>query len=109
MADVRVEDLSKHVGETVTLRGWLYHRRSSGKLHFLEVRDGSGIVQCVVFKGNVSPETFAAADHIAQESSVEVVGSVKKHAKLEGQFEIDVKDVRVLAAPSQEYPIGPKE
>ena len=69
MSEVRVEDLAKHVGETVTLRGWLYNRRSSGKLHFLEVRDGTGIVQCVVFKGNVSPEAFAQADHIAQESS----------------------------------------
>ncbi|HTQ45923.1 MAG TPA: asparagine--tRNA ligase [Polyangiaceae bacterium] len=109
MTAVRIEDLAKFVGETVTLHGWLYNKRSSGKLHFLEVRDGTGIVQCVVFKGNVSPETFAAADRIAQESSLEVVGSVKKHAKIEGQFEIDVKDVRVLAAPAREYPIGPKE
>jgi asparaginyl-tRNA synthetase len=109
MSEVHIADLSKHVGETVTLHGWLYNKRSSGKLHFLEVRDGSGIVQCVVFKGNVTPEVFAAADHIAQESSVEVVGSVKKHGKLEGQYELDVKDVKVLAATTQEYPIGPKE
>jgi asparaginyl-tRNA synthetase len=109
MSDLRIEDLSKHVGETVTLQGWLYNRRSSGKLHFLEVRDGSGIVQCVVFKGNVSPETFQQADHILQESSVEVVGTVKEHGKIKGQYEIDVKDVKVLAATSQEYPIGPKE
>jgi asparaginyl-tRNA synthetase len=109
MTAVRVEDLSKHVGETVTLHGWLYNKRSSGKLHFLEVRDGTGIVQCVVFKGNVTPEMFAAADHITQESSVEVVGSVKKHGKIEGAFEIDVKEVRTLAPTTQEYPIGPKE
>jgi asparaginyl-tRNA synthetase len=109
MGAVRIEDLRKHLGETVTLQGWLYHRRSSGKLHFLEVRDGTGIVQCVVFKGNVSPETFQQADHILQESSVEVVGNVKSHGKLEGQFELDVKDLKVLGAPSQEYPIGPKE
>ncbi len=56
MGEVRIADLSGHVGETVTLRGWLYNKRSSGKLHFLEVRDGTGIVQCVVFKGNVTPE-----------------------------------------------------
>ncbi len=109
MTAVRIEDLGKHVGETVTLHGWLYNKRSSGKLHFLEVRDGTGIVQCVVFKGNVTPETFAAADHTAQEASLEIVGAVKKHQKIEGQFEIDVKDVRVLAAPAREYPIGPKE
>ena len=109
MTAPRIEDLSKHVGETVTLRGWLYNRRSSGKLHFLEVRDGSGIVQCVVFKGNVSPETFQQADHILQESSVEVVGTVKEHGKIKGQYELDVKDLRVLAPTSQEYPISPKE
>ena len=61
MTDVRVDELAKHVGETVTVRGWLYHRRSSGKLHFLEVRDGSGIVQCVVAKQNVTPDAFAQA------------------------------------------------
>ena len=105
----RVEDLTKHVGETVTIRGWLYHRRSSGKLHFLEVRDGTGIVQCVVFKGNVPPEMFAQADHIPQESSVEVVGTVKEHGKIKGQYEIDVTGVEVLAAATQEYPISPKE
>ena len=109
MSTVRIEDLRKHVGETVTLQGWLYHRRSSGKLHFLEVRDGSGIVQCVVFKGNVTPETFTMADHIQQEASVEVVGAVKEHGKIQGQYELDVKELRLLAAPSQEYPIGPKE
>ena len=109
MTAPRIEDLGKHVGETVTLRGWLYNRRSSGKLHFLELRDGSGIVQCVVFKGNVSPETFQQADHILQESSVEVVGTVKEHGKIKGQYELDVKDLKVLAPTSQEYPISPKE
>jgi asparaginyl-tRNA synthetase len=109
MSEPHIEDLSKHVGETVTLRGWLYNRRSSGKLHFLEVRDGTGIVQCVVFKGNVSPETFQQADHILQESSVEVVGTVKEHGKIKGQYELDVKDLRVLAATAREYPISPKE
>ena len=92
MSDTRIEDLSRHVGETVTLRGWLYNKRSSGKLHFLEVRDGTGIVQCVVFKGAVSPELFASADRIAQESSLEVVGKVKPHGKLAGQFELDVTE-----------------
>jgi asparaginyl-tRNA synthetase len=109
MSATRIDELGKHVGETVTLDGWLYNKRSSGKLHFLEVRDGTGLVQAVVFKGNVSPETFALADHIQQETSIEVTGAVKKHAKIEGQYELDVKDVRVLAAPAREYPIGPKE
>ncbi|MGH7296048.1 MAG: asparagine--tRNA ligase, partial [Polyangiaceae bacterium] len=109
MSGTRIDQLGQHVGETVTLDGWLYNKRSSGKLHFLEVRDGTGIVQCVLFKGNVSPETFQLADHIQQETSIEVTGAVKKHAKIEGQYEVDVKDVRVLAPTAQEYPIGPKE
>ena len=93
MDEVRVEDLGKHVGETVTVRGWLYHRRSSGKLHFLEVRDGTGTVQCVVFKGNVPAEAFMLADHIQQESSLEVAGTVKPHGRTPGLYEIDVKEV----------------
>jgi asparaginyl-tRNA synthetase len=109
MDHVSIEQLSKHVGAAVTVRGWLYHRRSSGKLHFLEVRDGTGTVQCVVFKGNVTPETFVLADHIQQESSLEVMGTVKEHARVPGLYEIDATDVKVLAPVSQEYPIGPKE
>jgi asparaginyl-tRNA synthetase len=106
---VAVADLAKHVGESVTLQGWLYNKRSSKKLHFLEVRDGSGIVQCVVFNGNVSPELFALTDKVQQETSLEVTGTVKEHGKLAGQFEIDVADVKVVTAVSREYPISPKE
>ncbi|MBX3206682.1 MAG: asparagine--tRNA ligase [Labilithrix sp.] len=106
---VSIAKLADHVGETVTVRGWLYNKRSSGKLHFLEVRDGSGIVQAVVFKGNVSPELFAAADRIQQESSIEVDGLVKEHGKLKGTYELDAKDVRLVAATAREYPISPKE
>jgi asparaginyl-tRNA synthetase len=109
MSQVRVEELSKHVGETVTVRGWLYHRRSSGKLHFLELRDGTGTVQCVIFKGNVSPDTFVLADHIQQESSLEVVGTVKEHGRAPGQYEIDATGVTLITPVTREYPIGPKE
>ena len=106
---VSIAKLADHVGEEVTLQGWLYNKRSSGKLHFLEVRDGSGIVQAVVFKGDVSPELFAAADHLQQEASLSLVGTVKEHGKIKGQYEVQVKDVKVLGAPSREYPISPKE
>jgi asparaginyl-tRNA synthetase len=108
-AHVTIADLSKHVGESVTLQGWLYNKRTSKKLHFLEVRDGSGIVQCVVFNGNVSPELFALTDKIQQETSLEVTGTVKEHGKIAGQFELDVTDVKVVSAVSREYPISPKE
>jgi asparaginyl-tRNA synthetase len=106
---VSIAKLANHVGETVKVRGWLYNKRSSGKLHFLEVRDGSGIVQAVVFKGNVSPELFTAADHIQQESSLEVEGLVKEHGKIKGTYELDATDVKVVAPVAREYPISPKE
>jgi asparaginyl-tRNA synthetase len=106
---VSIAKLADHVGQTVNVRGWLYNKRSSGKLHFLEVRDGSGIVQAVVFKGNVSPEIFEAADHIQQESSIVVEGTVKEHGKIKGTYEIDAKDVKVVAKTASEYPISPKE
>ncbi|HVH41301.1 MAG TPA: asparagine--tRNA ligase [Labilithrix sp.] len=106
---VSISKLADHVGNTVTVRGWLYNKRSSGKLHFLEVRDGTGIVQAVVFKGSVSPELFAAADHIQQESSIEVEGLVKEHGKIKGTYELDAKDVKVVTPTAREYPISPKE
>ena len=109
MEHVWISDLGKHVGQDVEVRGWRDHLRSSGKLHFLELRDGTGVVQCVVFKGNVSPELFANAGTIAQEASVAVVGTVSENPKQKGVYEIQAKDVRLLAAPTREYPIGPKE
>jgi asparaginyl-tRNA synthetase len=106
---VPISHLASHVGEEVTLRGWLYNKRSSGKLHFLEVRDGTGICQCVVFKGNVSPELFAQADKVTQETSIEVTGLAKEHGKIKGTYELDVKELTVLAPTAREYPISPKE
>lgn len=109
-ADVAtVSHLKNLVGKTVTLRGWLYNKRSSGKLHFLEVRDGTGICQCVVFKGNVSSDEFALAGHLSQETSLEVTGTVKPHGKIERECELEVSRVAVVAAPAREYPITPKE
>src|SRR5688572_14809610 len=106
---VSISKLADHVGQDVAVKGWLYNKRSSGKLHFLEVRDGTGIVQAVVFKGDVTPELFAAADHIQQESSLEVTGLVKEHGKIKGTYELQAKDVKVIGAPAKEYPISPKE
>ncbi|GAB4198048.1 MAG: asparagine--tRNA ligase [Sandaracinaceae bacterium] len=106
---VHIEELGGHVGERVTVEGWLYNKRSSGKLHFLEVRDGSGICQCVVFKGDVSADLFSRADHLAQETCLRVTGVVREHAKLKGTFEIGVAELEVLATPVREFPISPKE
>ncbi len=106
---VYVADIAQHEGREVTLHGWLHNRRSSGKLHFLELRDGTGAIQCVVFKGNVSPELFREADHLPQETSLAVSGAVKKDPRSPIGYEIDVKDLRVFARPAREFPIGHKE
>lgn len=106
--DVYIKDLKDHVGETVTLKGWLYNKRTSGKLAFLIMRDGSGMAQCVVFKGNVSEEEFELAKSLSQESSFEITGSVKEEPRSVGGYEMDVQTVKLITA-SGEYPITPKE
>ncbi|MCC6765551.1 MAG: asparagine--tRNA ligase [Deltaproteobacteria bacterium] len=105
---VWVEDVHRHVDGEVTLRGWLYGRRSSGKLHFLQVRDGSGTIQCVVFVKDVPTDVFERAGHVPQESSLEVTGTVRADARSPLGFELAVKDVRVLQE-AHDYPITPKE
>ena len=105
---VCVADVGRHVGREVTLKGWLYNKRSKGKLHFLLVRDGTGIIQAVVSKADVSPEAFAAADELTQESSLIVDGTVREDPRAPGGYELSVSDVR----PQQvaiDYPITPKE
>ncbi|MEJ5350891.1 MAG: asparagine--tRNA ligase [Melioribacteraceae bacterium] len=105
---VYIKDLSKHVGEEVTLKGWLYNKRSSGKIKFLILRDGSGYTQCVVVKNNVSDEVFEIADKITQESSFEVKGKVRAESRAIGGYELDVTDLKLISL-SQDYPITPKE
>ena len=106
---VYIADIARQEGKEVTLHGWLHNRRSSGKLHFIQVRDGTGTIQCVVFKGNVTPEVFHEADHLPQETSLAVTGSVKKDPRSPLGYELDVKDLRVVARPAREYPLGHKE
>jgi len=105
---VYVADLAKHVGEEVLIKGWIYNKRSSGKLHFLEVRDGTGIANCVVYIKDVPPEVFALADKLPQETSLVVRGEVRKHPKKE-EFEVGVKELHVVNQPVAEYPITPKD
>jgi asparaginyl-tRNA synthetase len=106
---VYVSDIAAHEGKEVTLHGWLHARRSSGKLHFLQLRDGTATIQCVVFKGNVTPEVFREADHLPQETSLSVTGTVKKDARSPLGFELDVRDLRVVTRPAREFPLGHKE
>ncbi|MGH7917719.1 MAG: OB-fold nucleic acid binding domain-containing protein, partial [Candidatus Binataceae bacterium] len=103
MAWAYIEDLGRHVGEEVTLRGWLYNRRSSGKIHFLLLRDGTGLCQCVASRADLGEESFAAADHLGQESSLEVTGVVREDKRAPGGYELTVKRLKVYA-PATEYP-----
>ena len=108
---VRIEQLSEYIGQEVTLQGWLYRRTGKGKLQFLQVRDGTGICQAVVFKGNVSEEDFAAGKTLTQESSMRVTGLVKAEERapgVPGGYELDVHSLEV-AQIADEYPISPKE
>ena len=108
MNRVYIEDIGKYDEQEVTLQGWLYNKRSSGKLHFLMVRDGTGILQCVVFQKDVSAEQFATADHITQESSLLVTGIVRADARAPLGYELGVRSIAVVHQAS-EYPITPKE
>lgn len=108
MKKIWISDIKDYEGKEVTLQGWLYNKRSSGKLHFLQLRDGTAEIQAVVFKGNVSPEVFDMADKITQESSIEIKGTVKKHERSKIGYEIDAVDVKILSV-ANDYPITPKE
>src|SRR6266545_231175 len=105
---VYIEDIGRHEGEEVTIKGWLHNRRSSGKIHFLIVRDGTGFIQAVMSKAAVGDEMFKAADHLSQETSVIVTGTARADARAPSGYEIDVKSLKLIGV-SHDYPITPKE
>ena len=105
---VYISDVGNHEGQDITLKGWLYNKRSSGKLHFLQVRDGSGTIQAVVSKADVSPDAFDAAGRLTQELSVQITGKVRADQRAPGGYELTVTDVEPVQI-AQEYPITPKE
>jgi len=104
-----VGTLKKNLGEPVHLRGWVYGRRSSGKIKFLQFRDGSGIVQGILAKGKCDDESFELFDKLTQESSVEVFGVPREDARSPLGVEMDVTALKVVNLTTAEYPIGPKE
>ena len=108
MAHVYIEDIGSHEGEEVTIKGWLHNRRSSGKIHFLILRDGTGFIQGVMSKAAVGEELFKAADHVSQETSLIVTGTARADKRAPSGFEIDVQGLQVVGE-SHDYPITPKE
>ncbi len=108
MAHVYIQDIAEHVEQEVTLKGWLYNKTDKGKLRFLLLRDGTGVIQTVVFQKNVSPEVFQATDTLTQESSLVVTGTIRKDERALGGFEMDVRNLEVIQV-ADSYPISPKE
>jgi asparaginyl-tRNA synthetase len=106
-----IAEIGKHEGQSVTIRGWLYNLRESGKLLFPQFRDGSGVIQGVVPKNAVTPEVFEAIKTLTQESSVMVEGKVRADKRAPGGYELDVANVQVVqrVPESDPYPITPKE
>jgi asparaginyl-tRNA synthetase len=105
----RIADLRHHVGATVTVRAWVTHLRSKGKLGFAVVRDGTGIMQGVVVKAEVSDDDWAAFGTFTQECSVALTGEVRADARAPGGFEMGVKALALIGASPLDYPIQPKE
>ena len=105
---IYVEEIHQHVGQEVILAGWLYNKRSSGKIHFLLVRDGTNTIQCVVVQGEVSQEVFDAYNDLTLESSLLIKGIVKEDKRSPIGYELQVTDLRIIQI-AEEYPIGKKE
>jgi asparaginyl-tRNA synthetase len=108
MSHAYIEHIGRHVGASVTIKGWLANRRSSGKIHFLVVRDGTGFLQVVMGRNDVGDEAFARADHLGQESAIIVTGTVRADARAKGGFELVASSMEVVSE-AHDFPITPKE
>ncbi len=108
---IKIADAHAHAGERVTIQGWLYNLRKSGKIVFPVIRDGSGMMQCVAVKANVPEPVFEALKALTQESSLTVTGTVREEARAQGGFELDVDDAHIVQRVPEEhpYPITPKD
>jgi len=103
-----IRDISKYNGQEVEIRGWVYNKRSSGKIHFLMIRDGTGIIQGVAGKNDVSPEVFESFNPLTQESSIIVTGKVREDKRAPGGYELTLTGLKTIQIV-KDYPISPKE
>jgi asparaginyl-tRNA synthetase len=106
---VQIRELAEHVGDDVSVLGWVHNLRSSGKIAFLIVRDGTGLVQGVMSAGDVSPEAWARLEGLAYEASVKVSGSVREDKRAPGGYELSLTDLEIVGPSAEEYPIQLKE
>ena len=109
MDNVTIKDLSNYEGKVIELRGWVYNTRSIGKIWFIIFRDGTGLLQGVVVKGEASDKAFALEQKLNQEDSVIITGIVKKEPRSVGGYELGIKDILVVNHVTEEFPISPKE
>ncbi len=108
---ISIQNIARYDGQEVTLRGWVYNRTDKGKLQFIQLRDGSGVAQCVAFKKDLPEDQFEIAGKLTQESSVIVTGSIRKDERapgFPGGYEIGIKNIEIVQM-ADEYPITPKE
>jgi len=112
MEIIRVSEIAKHIGLEVVIQGWVYNRTDKGKLVFLLVRDGSGFVQCVAFKGDLPEALFDQVMRLPQESSVIITGTVREDKRapgIPGGYEVGIKDIRIVQAADADYPMALKD
>ena len=108
---VSIKDIASYDGQEVTLRGWVYNKTGKGRLQFVQLRDGTGVIQCVAFKKEIEPESFEAVKTLTQESSIIVTGTVRADERapgIPGGYEVGLSNVEVVQI-ADEYPITPKE
>jgi len=108
MIDTTIAQLKDHVGQDVRISGWLYNKRSSGKIKFLLVRDGTGVVQSVLVKSDLPEDVFALYDDLTQESSLMVTGKIREESRAPGGYELSVTNVEIVQI-AEPYPITKKE
>ena len=109
MSTARISELAQHVGSTITVKGWVTHLRSSGKVAFIVMRDGTGILQSVVVKSQVTPEVWELFGQLTQEACIAVTGEVKADARQPGGHEVGLTDLSVIGTSPVDYPLQPKE
>lgn len=106
--DIFLKDVAQFKDQEATVKGWIFNLRSSGKITFLQVRDGTGFIQCIVEKSSVSDDVWKQAQDITLESSIIMTGQITEHPKRKGEFEMQVKSLEIINL-SEEYPIGKKD
>jgi asparaginyl-tRNA synthetase len=109
---VRVDQISKYIGKEISLQGWVYNRTDKGKLCFLLIRDGSGFIQCVAFKGDLDERIYDQIIRLPQESSVMITGSVREDKRapgIPGGYEVGIKEIKIIQAADPDYPMALKD